>query len=63
MSPYVLMHVFYSHKYSFKLRRCILFNCMFQNFSEEIMPETTGNEYRNMQMVIFERLCVIVVCL
>jgi hypothetical protein len=35
---------------------------MFQNICVEFIPIATGNGYQNMQIVVFERECVIVVC-
>jgi hypothetical protein len=35
---------------------------MFQNFRVELTPRATGNGERNMQIVIFEREYVTVVC-
>jgi hypothetical protein len=59
---FFLMHMLYSHRSSFKLCICILFNYMFQNFHVELIPRETGNGYQNMWIVIFERECVSVVC-
>jgi hypothetical protein len=43
----------YPHTYSF-----ILFNSRV-----ELIPRTNGNGYRNVQVMVFERECLIVVCL
>jgi hypothetical protein len=60
------MRVLYSHKqaYLLKLCRCyIIYVYMFKNFRVELLPKGTGNGYRNMQIVIFEKECPVVVCL
>jgi hypothetical protein len=36
---------------------------MFQNFWVELIPRATGNGYGNMQIVMFGREYVIVVCM
>jgi hypothetical protein len=45
VSIWFLMHMLYSHKCSFELCCCILFNYMFQYFYVELIPRGTGNEY------------------
>jgi hypothetical protein len=41
----------------------MLFKYMFQRFRVELIPRATGNGYRNMQIEIVGRECVIAVCL
>jgi hypothetical protein len=35
---------------------------MFESFHVELIPRATGNGYQNMQIVMFEKECMIVVC-
>jgi hypothetical protein len=65
MSKYIfLMRVLYSHKQanSLKLCTCYILRKMFQSFRVELIPRATGNGYQNMQITVFEKECLIVVC-
>lgn len=53
-------YVLPSHKRHFTLCSCTLCNYMFQNFHVKLVSKGTGNGYRNMLIIVFERECVIV---
>jgi hypothetical protein len=55
-----LIHILHSHNRSFRLYSCNYFRPIFKNVRAELMPKATANEYRDMQTVLLDIECVLV---